>query len=196
MAALHENLGAAQCEGLFDLVVQFIARDDVGVGVLFRAVEGAEFAIDVADIGVVNVAVDDVGDDLIPAPVVSGGFGQLPSPVRQRSQFLQGQRVKSQRLGLVEALAFPDLLQQVVQRRVVNHSQSLWRCRQKAKGFCPWEGEAPAWLLPNPDQDHRTTGPQDNRTTGPRDHRTAGPQDHKTTGLVSWSVVWWSRGPW
>src|SRR5438552_12625927 len=45
-------------------------------------------------------------------------------------------------------------------------------------------------------QDHRTTGPQDHRTTRPQDYRTTRPQDYRTTGLVSWSVVLWSRGPW
>ena len=36
--------------------------------IFFRAIKRAELAIDVADVGVVDVAIDDVGDDLAPRP--------------------------------------------------------------------------------------------------------------------------------
>ena len=90
-------------------------RDDVGIVVSFRAIKGAEFAIDIADIRVVDVAIDDVGDDLVTPPVVSICLRQLPTPVRQRAQFLQRQMVKPQRLSLVDARSIPNLLQQLVQ---------------------------------------------------------------------------------
>src|SRR6266576_2520635 len=61
MAALHENLGAAQSDRLLNFSVNFIEGDDIGVVIFFGAVEGAEFAIDIADVGVIDVAVDDVG---------------------------------------------------------------------------------------------------------------------------------------
>jgi hypothetical protein len=115
MPALHENLRAAQRHGLLDLAVHLLRRDDVAVGVLLGAVEGAELAIDVADVGVVDVAVNDVGDDLVAASAVGRGAVELAAAVGQRAQLIQGQRVEPPRLGGVNAPAIPDLLEQIVE---------------------------------------------------------------------------------
>ena len=71
MPALHQNLRAAERDGFLDLLVHLVERDDVGIVVLFHAIKRAELAIDVADVGVIDVAIDDVGDDLVAAAVVS-----------------------------------------------------------------------------------------------------------------------------
>ena len=115
MAALQQNLRPAQRQRLLDLLVQLVQRNDVRVGILLRAIKGAELAIHVADVGVVDVPIDDVGDDLVAAAVVSGGPGELAPPVGQRAEFFERQMIEPQRLGLVDALPIPDLLQQVVQ---------------------------------------------------------------------------------
>ena len=115
MPALQQNLRAAQRERLLDLPVHLVERDDVGVGVLLGAVERAELAIDVADVRVVDVAVNDVGDDLVAAAVVGAGLGELAAAVGQRAEFFERQVIKPQRLGPVDALAVPDFLQQLVQ---------------------------------------------------------------------------------
>ena len=125
MPALHENLRSAQGDCFLDLFVHLFARDDVGVVVFLGAIKRAEFAIDVADIGVIDVSVNDVGDDVVAAPAVGVLFCQLTPPVRQRSQFLQWQMIKAQRLGRIDALSLPDFLQEIVQRRVVNHGPKL-----------------------------------------------------------------------
>ena len=57
MAALHEHLRAAERDGFLDFLVHFGERNDVGIVVFFHAIKSAEFAIDVADVGVVDVAV-------------------------------------------------------------------------------------------------------------------------------------------
>ena len=90
-------------------------RDDVGVVVLFHAIERAELAIDVADVRVIDVAVNDVGDDVVAAAVEILGLGKLAAAVGERAKFLQRQMIKPQGFGLVDALAVPDLLQQLVQ---------------------------------------------------------------------------------
>src|SRR5436305_1346272 len=51
VAALHQDLVAAQRDRLLDLLVQLLARQDVGVGVGALAVEGAEVADRGADVG-------------------------------------------------------------------------------------------------------------------------------------------------
>src|SRR5208337_1672856 len=73
-AALHQNAGAAELDGLANLFVNRIEIEDVAFlrGRTFqRAIEGAEGAIFGAEIRVINVAVDDVGD---------GAFGMKLSP--------------------------------------------------------------------------------------------------------------------
>jgi hypothetical protein len=57
--------------------------------IFFRAIKRAELAINVADVGVIDVAIDDVGHDFISVAVV-GRTLRLSSPlIGQRSQLLQ-----------------------------------------------------------------------------------------------------------
>src|SRR5213596_3117978 len=108
MPALHQNLRAAERDRFLDLLVDLLVRDDVGIVVPLSAIKGAEFAIDVADIRVIDVAINDVGDDLIAATVVGALLGELTAPVRKNPQSLQRQMVKSQRLSLINPLSVPD----------------------------------------------------------------------------------------
>jgi len=70
-AALHQNAGAAHLLGLGNLLVDFLEFEDVAffrARVFYsrlgqRAVKGAEGAVLGAEVGVVDVAIDDVGDD-------------------------------------------------------------------------------------------------------------------------------------
>lgn len=93
MPTLHEDLVAAQRNGFLDLAVHFSVRNHVGVGVLLGAPEGAELAVNVADVGVVDVAVHDVGDRVGPAPAVRGDAVELAATISQRAQLFQRQRV-------------------------------------------------------------------------------------------------------
>ena len=64
-AALHQHAGAAQFDGLANLFVDGVELEDVaffGGRAFQRTVEGAEGAVLGAEVGVVDVAVDDVGD--------------------------------------------------------------------------------------------------------------------------------------
>src|ERR1700679_1720794 len=69
-AALHEHAGTAHFESLSDFVADGFELEDVavarvGVGLAVdrqRTIEGAEGAVFSAVIGVVDVAIDDVGD--------------------------------------------------------------------------------------------------------------------------------------
>ena len=76
--ALQQDLHAAQVDRLLELLGQHLARQRVALGLVGgRAVEVAELAAGDADVGVVDVAVDDVGDDAFgvqrPAAGVGGG---------------------------------------------------------------------------------------------------------------------------
>ena len=85
MTALHQNLDAARGGKFVELLIQLLAREDVMIGVLLRAVERAEFAVNVADVGVVDVAIDDVGHDLSPAPMVSFLLREIAPRIGQRA---------------------------------------------------------------------------------------------------------------
>ena len=61
--------------------------------VFLRPVKRAEFAINIADIGVIDVAVHDIGDHFAPASVIGILFGQIAAMIRQRAKFLQRQAV-------------------------------------------------------------------------------------------------------
>ena len=78
-AALHADLGGAAVDGLLHLGQDGLDRLVVGVGLPALALEGAEAAADEADVGEVDVAVDDVRDvvaDVGLADGVGGGDEQ------------------------------------------------------------------------------------------------------------------------
>ena len=75
-AALHQDAGPAKRNRLVYLLINFVERADVGFRVARSAIERAESADDVADVRIIDVAVDDVGDDAFwmasPANLVGG----------------------------------------------------------------------------------------------------------------------------
>jgi hypothetical protein len=66
--------------------------------VALGAHEGAELAVDVADIGVIDVAVDDVGDDLVAAPFVGRALALAAARVGQFAQFRERRVIELLRL--------------------------------------------------------------------------------------------------
>ena len=83
-AALHAHLGRADLARLLGPVGDLVQRQPVRVGVALPLRERAEPAADVADVGEVDVAVDDVGDvvaDRVAAHVV----GQPDQRVQRRT---------------------------------------------------------------------------------------------------------------
>src|SRR6185503_20974659 len=113
MAPLHQNLGAAQSDGLLNFLIHLRVADDVGIVVTFDTVKGAEFAINIANVGVIDIPVNDVGDDIIAAPLISVGFGKLTPAVRKCAKFFQRQTVETQRFRRIDPMAIPNFLQQL-----------------------------------------------------------------------------------
>ena len=98
MSTLEQYLNASGGGQLIKLCIDRFMRDHIAVGFLLRTVKGAELAIHIADVRVVDVPVDDVGDDLVALPVIGIGLGQTTTVIGEGSQFLQRQAVKFQRL--------------------------------------------------------------------------------------------------
>ena len=84
-AALHQHAGAAEFDGLANLVVDGVELEDVtlfGCGPLQRPVESAEGAILGAEIRVIDVAVDDVGGDAFGCSLRRTASASMPMPIR------------------------------------------------------------------------------------------------------------------
>ena len=64
-SALHEHASTAQRDGFVDLLADFFKRPDVSVRRAGSSVESTERANYIANVRVVDIAVDDVGDDVI-----------------------------------------------------------------------------------------------------------------------------------
>ena len=90
VTALHEHLCPTQRQSLFNLPVELIQGNDVGIGIFLTPPEGAELAVDVANVGVIDVAVHDVGHGLRPAPAQRTTTGQPTTTIRQSAQLRQG----------------------------------------------------------------------------------------------------------
>jgi hypothetical protein len=74
-AALHQDAGAAQVEGLLNFVVDHFLGQHVAFGMAHGPVEGAEAAILRAEVGVVDIAIDDVGDHVFGVPLAADRIG-------------------------------------------------------------------------------------------------------------------------
>ena len=81
MSALQENLRASQCQSFLDLGIDFLIGNDVSIIRFFTAPERAELAIHIADIGVIDIAIDAEGDDLVATSFKGLGLGQFTSPM-------------------------------------------------------------------------------------------------------------------
>ena len=80
VSALQQDLHAADRLALVDLGADLLEAEHVAFAVLGPAIERAELAVGDADVGVVDVPVDDVGDHvlrMLPPPLGVGELAQL-----------------------------------------------------------------------------------------------------------------------
>ena len=66
--------------------------------IFFRSIKRAELAIDIADVGVVDIAIDNVSDDFAPAAVVTFLLRKIAARIGEGAQFLQRPPIKLQRV--------------------------------------------------------------------------------------------------
>ncbi len=77
-AALHQHTCSAHLQRLGDLLVDLFELEDVafgGLGSLQRPIEGAEGAVLGAEVGVVDVAIDDVADHALGVKAAADSIG-------------------------------------------------------------------------------------------------------------------------
>src|SRR5690242_16228379 len=78
--ALHQDSRSPQIDRLLDLVEDYLFRQDVALSVPRRPVKRAEAAVLRAEVRVVDIAIDDVGDDALRVPFAADGVGLHTDP--------------------------------------------------------------------------------------------------------------------
>ena len=116
VAALEHHLGRAQLDRLAAAAQDLLGRVGPALGVLRRAVERAELARRHADVGVVDVAVDQVGDDVVRVAAAAHRVRRLAEGVERRVG------VEQQRLLGRDPPAVGAALQDVVDLPAPSHA--------------------------------------------------------------------------
>ena len=99
-AALQENLSAAQGDQGFDLGGDLLIGEDITAPAAGRGAEGAESAMGTADIGVVDVAFDDIGADARTVEAV-GDLGGPAGQIGQRTGLIKFNRLLGRYHGII-----------------------------------------------------------------------------------------------
>src|SRR4029453_6862187 len=132
VAALHEERGAADRQGLLDLLEDDRLRQEVALGTVARTtVEGAEIAVRVADVRVVDVPVDDERH----APPVDLAVAKLVGCAADRDQVAALEELDCVDLG--EALARKRLVENgrgAVGAAVLSHASTASDTRKRSSG--------------------------------------------------------------
>src|SRR5437867_11954446 len=76
-SSLHQDPCASERNGFFDLFMDHVVRQNIGFRIAFDAVKGAKCTELLTYVCVIDIAIDDVTDDVIrlPAPATSLGTG-------------------------------------------------------------------------------------------------------------------------
>ena len=74
-AALHQNSRTTESQRFFNLFIDHVIGQHVSLGVTLNAIERTESAEFFADIGVVDIAIDDVADDIVRVNALPNAIG-------------------------------------------------------------------------------------------------------------------------
>ena len=100
MAALQQQLTAAKRDRLVDLSKDLLEAEDVALGRSDGTIERAEVAARDADVRVVDVAIDDVGDDAVGVLACADLVGQPAEERRGRVRVELERPARSSRFPL------------------------------------------------------------------------------------------------
>src|SRR4029450_11492726 len=95
-------------------------------------IKRTEFAVNVANVRVIDVAVGDVSHDLASASAVPFFFGQISPRVCQRAQFFQWQAIKLERFVGRNALALEHFVCETV---AIEGNHQRWKLSPAAPYF-------------------------------------------------------------
>lgn len=80
------------------------------IRIFLRAIERAKFAVDVANVRVIDVPIDDVCDQLGAAFIIARLLGEIAPRVRERGELLQRKAIQLERFTGRDPLAGEDLV--------------------------------------------------------------------------------------
>jgi hypothetical protein len=105
-------LHPARGSEFIQLLIELLEAQHVMIFVAFRPIKCAELAVNVADVCVINVAIDDVGHDLATASAVTFRLCQIAPRIAKRSQFFQRPTIQFQRVISGNPRALQDFFSQ------------------------------------------------------------------------------------
>jgi hypothetical protein len=111
VATLEEELSAAERDRLVDFAEDLLERENVAFAGTDGAIERTEVTPRNADVRVVDVAVDDVGDDTFGMFLRAHSVGKLPEQRRRRVQ------IQLERFGPIQPSAVTNLCRQSFEHR-------------------------------------------------------------------------------
>jgi hypothetical protein len=114
VASLKKHLDTSLGRKFIELLVDLLETEHVVILIPFSSIEGTEFAIDVADVCVVDVAINNVGDDLGASAIVGAVLESGTSEVGERPELLQGQLVERPGVILRNSLPIEDPIDNVL----------------------------------------------------------------------------------
>src|SRR5205085_1149908 len=98
MPALHQDLHSSDRRQLVKFLVDLFERQNIMVRVPLSSVKCAKLAVNIANIGVVDVSIDNVSHHLIAFSVIRRALCLLSSLVSKRSQLFHRQTMKLKRV--------------------------------------------------------------------------------------------------
>jgi len=133
VASLKKHLHTSLRREFIELLVNLLDTENIMILVPFGSIKRAEFAIDVADVCVVDVAINNVGDNFRTATIVGAVLGSGTAEVSERAEFLQGQLVERPGVILRNPLAIEHSIHNVLFRHSGCHHSNLGI----ARACCP-----------------------------------------------------------
>jgi hypothetical protein len=80
------------------------------IRIFLGPIKRAKFAINVADVGVVDVAINDIGHDFVSATPEGVRLRHLTPSIRELPQFVQGQAIQLHSIFGVDPLAIQNFI--------------------------------------------------------------------------------------
>jgi hypothetical protein len=93
-------------------LIKLLEAQHVMIFVAFGPIKCAELAVNVANVCVIDVAIDDVGHDLATASAVTFRLCQIAPRIRKRSQFFQRRPIQFQRVICRNPRALQDFFRE------------------------------------------------------------------------------------
>ena len=112
MAALHQNLNSAYGREFVEFLIDLLERKNVMILVFFGSIKRTEFAVNIADVRVINVAIDDIGDDFPSVAAVAFRLRQITSHIGKRAEFFERPAVQLERVVCRNPFAREDFFRE------------------------------------------------------------------------------------